>query len=325
MLITTIIALPIGMCIYLKDFQRVLHKYERVVKALTIFIYVGACDADKHQDPLKSDYKNIMKEFQNGDERIHQLENIVQPQTYRKNELDSMEVCRVTINFSTPEGVFLYRRLHAWMITFMHGSASEIQMFLNLSLFFIIAGFIRLAYIMWENKLDLDAAVSADASVKTLPLPLAALCIYMLRSLNCCANANNYLFDDYKRILCGWKSNLLDPLSDFQQAHILPAVGWCKSNRGDVTALPYDWKKYSGDVLQKSSSQALNVTMEHLSVNGCKKQRMLGMQITHEFRRRALFSLGTLTLTVVMRVASTVLKKCLATDFGHSDTPIFQI
>lgn len=221
----------------------------------------------------------------------------------------------------------------------MHAPASEIQMFMNLSFLFIVAGFIRLAYIMWENKLDLDTAFSADASVKTLPLPLGALCIYMLRSLNCCANANKYLFDEYKRILCNWKGNLLDPASefkqapslpagnlldpvrDFQQAPPLPAVGWCQTKSEDFAALPCETREENGDMLLKSS-QALSVTMEQCTVNGSKKQRMLGMQITHEFRTRAVFSLGTLALTVVMRAASMVLKKCLAHDFGHGDTPL---
>jgi len=204
------------------------------------------------------------------------------------------------------------------MTPYMHTPGSEIQMFMNLSLLFIISGFVRLAYIIIEHKLDLVAAFFADASMKSLPLPLAALCIYMLRSLNCCANANKYLFDDYKRILWGWKSNLLDPVSHFDGAPT-PAVGWCWCHdSGSAVALPYDYgKKDGGDVLHKSC-QALDVTIKLCTVNGCKKQRMLGMQITHEFRRRTMISLGTLALTVMMQAIGAVFKLCLANNFGQS-------
>merc|ERR1719336_1978327 len=57
---------------YLKEFHLAMNDYRRVVKALTVFIYLGATDTDRNQGTLRSDYRDIMKQ---NDSKRKSLEN----------------------------------------------------------------------------------------------------------------------------------------------------------------------------------------------------------------------------------------------------------
>lgn len=150
--------------------------------------------------------------------------------------------------------------------------------------------------------------IDSTPLLKSLPLPIIVLSFYILWSLKYYADANDYLFDYYKCILMGWKSNLHDQVSCFG---VRPsAIGWFCDRDGKTQKLPYEGRG--------EDSSAIDIDSSAVDINKCKeeldlsmelcmlresKQCIVGMEMTYALRRRLILSLVTVVLSGMTKVA----------------------
>jgi len=315
--------------LYFRDFYLAIKEYQGVVEQVLVFIYLGANHLEKNRPLLSQAFKTAISEndkarmslthlegvkhFEDANERF-KLSRLIQEREFEKNkhladELALLKVYRVAVNLSTPDGVIFYRRLREWLTTDMLNERAEIEMFINMSTIVTLVGFMSLVW-TWMSHQHQFTSMSV-----CLPLPIFVLWVYILRSLNLCAFANEYLYDYYERILLGWKGNIQDPLSNFGDR--LPAIGWYWNEETEQEA-PLPFGDENGerpiDEEQPSDKEAKVETQKMLSLSiklskvSEEKQRILGVEATHALRTRILATGGTAILTLGMRFGPWLLK-----------------
>jgi len=131
------------------------------------------------------------------------------------------------------------------------------------------------------------------------------LSVYILWSLKYYADANKYLFDYYKCILVGWKSNLHDQVSSFEGNP--SAIGWFCDRDGKTQALPHeDQGEDSSAVDITKCKEELDLSVELCTLRE-SKQSILGMEMTYELRKRLIVSLVMVVLSGMTKVTYAVL------------------
>jgi len=183
LLATITLAPTYAIFVYLSEFHKAKNNYRRVVKALMIFIYLGANDTDKHQGALKSDYRDTMKKcdserkslsnsvvqaFDTGTERIEEMRRLGRQRhnSMEREELAILKVSRVAINFSAPKGIIFFRRFRAWSTTGMHNERADIEMFVSVSLVATI----------WSSIVLISGLVRINIDVETFWTSTPPLC-----------------------------------------------------------------------------------------------------------------------------------------------------
>jgi len=332
LLVTINLAPTYAIFVYLSEFHKAIIDYRRVVKALIIFIYLGANDTDKHQGALKSDYTDTRKKcdserkslrnsdeqaFDTGTARTKEMRELGRQRhnSKKKDELAILKVSRVAVNFSTPKGIVFFRRFRAWLTTDMHNQRADIEMFVSVSLVGTIWSSIVLICGMVRINIDVETVwdIHFNPLLNSLPLPIIVQSVYILWSLKYYAEANKYLFDYYKCILVGWKSNLHDQVSSFGGEP--SAIGWFCDRGGETRELPYeDQGEDSSAIDIKKCKEELDLSIELCTLRE-NKQRILGMEVTYELRKRLMVSLITVALSGMTRVAYSL----LADESGRED------
>jgi len=320
LLVTINLAPTCAIFVYLSEFHKAINDYRRVVKSLMIFIYLGANDTDKHQGALKSDYRDTMKKcdserqslgypdvqaFESGSERTLEMRKLGRQRhtSKKKDELAILKVSRVAINFSTPKGIVFFRRFRAWLTTDMHNLRADIEMFVSMSL--VVTIWSSIVFICGMLRINMHVETVGDISFNplfnSLPLPIIVLSVYILWALKYYADANKYLFDYYKCILVGWKSNLHEQVSSFGGK--TSAVGWFCDRNGETQELPYEDQGEDSSVIDiKKCKEELDLSIELCTLRE-SKQCVLGLEVTYELQKRRIVSLVTVVLSGMAKLA----------------------
>jgi hypothetical protein len=299
---------------FLKDFQLAIREYKNAVDELLVYNYLFCTRADKLRPVLRKGYYNTV--IANDNFRIRQAETMKcqafdrawerceARATYlqQKDELALLQRYQVAINLSLPEGVLLHRRLRDWICADISNERAEVEMFMNGSFMVLFGGVLFMGYLWLQN-------FSLTSMGTVIIFDSFLLALHVLRAVNLCADANQYLFTGYQQCLLGWLLNLQECRSAFPNDK--PAIGWIwDSEKGKAVPLPFDF--------EESERLVPESAREHRSVRQCLKlsaqlvqvyeerQRILGMKVTPELRARLAVSFATSVAATLASIPSLI-------------------
>lgn len=317
--VTAIIGPYIEVYNFLSDFHMAIEQFQDVVDQLMIFVYICSKSSTKQQaltqttfrksvsenDEYRQTFSNIFKAekpnfrcFDKGENRWVNYEPT--------DELSGLKVHRVAFNMKRIEGVKLFRLMRKWLCTDILNERMEVEIFITLSTVFFIVSFVFLVgtYMKYQEL---------TAVWTILPFDIVVILFMILRGLDVCIKANEYLFEHMERLLLDWQDEAVNPETSFGEEGDGCAIGWVwdvvkqrpKAMTYTCKTLEPDNNKTAAGIGSTSRhvQDSLSITIQRINKLEAK-QRILGFEVTKELRNRLLASLGTGLVALLTKLPS---------------------
>eukprot|EP00440_Ansanella_granifera_P030858 gb/GFBE01033512.1/.p1 GENE.gb/GFBE01033512.1/~~gb/GFBE01033512.1/.p1 ORF type:complete len:694 (+),score=125.29 gb/GFBE01033512.1/:1-2082(+) len=309
-----VIAPAIEMGYFLYTFVDAIVEFEDVAKQLLIFSCISSKLSMRKRAMRFNAFKKVISDNdkyrqQHGFEDKTRFDDKRTETRWSNDELCDLSLFRVSFNFSRREGVMLYRKMRQWLSTDVLNERMEIEWYVSISIAICVVSTAVLA-------IGYFATGKPSAVWTVLPWDIMIMAYLILRSLNLCVVANEYLFDDASRALLDWLDEIGQPEAYFETSpdkkHELrqPAIGWVFDEKEQrEKALPlcnvHDGAEVTLDAADDKSldkaKQILDNTIRRIELLE-EKQKILGLEVTRALRNRLAASLFSVIVAMASKI-----------------------
>lgn len=296
----------------LRSYCLAIDEYRGVVDELLIFTYLGSTYWEKQRRKLRlefsrivgkndEDRKKIMQQSFKNKDRIDTFVGHVQR---RLTEVqDPLKIQRVQFNLTNRDGVLFYRTMRQWILGDIINESFEVEFFLNVSFMFVAVGLVYLCVTYLTEK---EQGITAVWTI--LPMDIFVLSILVLRTLNLCVSANEYLFDSYERLLMNWQDCVHNPYQSGETFENVSrderdtAIAWIWGD--DEKPKPLKMGKVLAieqNTLESVVAKVLALTIG-MSQKGEDRQSILGFAVTPQLRTQLVASLGSVLAAALLKL-----------------------